>query len=455
MKLDLSTLFPFLAAVTWLAVPLYAAFARGRFYAIFSAVLMSFALPGALVLHARLRAVVPELAVVPIDLLFAYSMAAAGLQFAHLVRARMRSSAFRWLVSVPGQTFIAGGMLSGPWVLALLPVRWLFGALDWQAALVPLTFVEAIPLGVAIASVATSVAARPETVRIALSREGPKRFSRVPVERVRGPIAAAPRAPVPASAPAPGAASTGAVSPSTVSPDAPALRRPLRLVQLTDTHLGPWQSVERLRRRVARLMAHEPDLVALTGDYLTMESMGTPGCLVRALEPLAPYADRCVAIFGNHDYEAPDHVRDAMAKLGIRLLIDEEACFETPAGRVQVVGSDYLSEQHAERLAALLARHPRRADHLRLLLLHDPFGFHALPDDDVDLVLSGHTHGGQVGLVSLGIDWTFLSRTRWPDQGLFARGASRLYVHRGTGFYGFPLRVGVPAEHSLLEIEGF
>jgi hypothetical protein len=91
-------------------------------------------------------------------------------------------------------------------------------------------------------------------------------------------------------------------------------------------------------------------------------------------------------------------------------------------------------------------------DHLRLLLLHDPLAFHALPDDDVDLVLSGHTHGGQIGLVSLGLDWTVLSRTRWPDQGLFARGSSRLYVHRGTGFYGFPLRIGVPAEFSVLEI---
>ncbi len=424
---DLALVFPVLAVATWLGVPLYAAFARGRFYAIFSAVLLTFALPGALVLHARLRAVVPAEAVLAIDALFAYSMLVSGVQFAHLVRARMRSSAFRWLVSVPGQTFIAGGLLAGPWLVVLLPFRMLFAAFGWTEGLVGWTFVEAIPLALAVASVLTSTAARPETVRIRLAREGPKQIARVPVERIRG------RAPAGSSGGAP---------------------RPLRIVQLTDTHLGPWQSVSRLRRRVAQLVARDPDLIALTGDYLTMESMGTPGCLARALEPLAPLADRCVAIFGNHDHEAPEHVRDAMSALGIRLLIDGEACFETPAGRVQVIGSDYLSEDHAPRLAALLGRHPRRADHLRLLLLHDPVGFHALPEDEVDLVLSGHTHGGQVGLVSFGLDWTVLSRTRWPDQGLFARGASRLYVHRGTGFYGFPLRVGVPAEHSLLEIFG-
>lgn len=456
--MDLALLFPGLAALTAIAVPLYAAVVRGRFYAIFSAVLLGFSLPGALVLHARLREALPAFPVGPIgsievvDALFGISMLAAAIQLAHLVRARMRGSLFRWSISVPGLTFIAGGMLAGPWLVALLPVRILLQALAGPEAERALTFVEALPLGVAVVSVLTSVAARPETVRIALGREGPKRLARVAVERVRGPIAGPVREPRESRTPSPPSGRIDATEHGRAEPTRASARPPLRVVQLTDTHLGPWQSVARLRRRVARLVAHEPDLVALTGDYLTMESMGSPGCLERALEPLGPIAERCVAIFGNHDREAPDAVRAAMAHLGIRLLVDEEACFQTGAGAVQVIGSDHLSRDHAERLGALLARHPRRDAHLRLLLLHDPIGFHALPEDDVDLVLSGHTHGGQVGLVSLGLDWTVLSRTRWPDQGLFARGASRLYVHRGTGFYGFPLRVGVPAEYSLLEI---
>ena len=57
-----------------------------------------------------------------------------------------------------------------------------------------------------------------------------------------------------------------------------------------------------------------------------------------------------------------------------------------------------------------------------------------------------------LGLVSLGFDWTVLSRSPWPDHGLFGHGKSRLYVHRGTGFYGFPLRIGVPGEASVLEL---
>ncbi len=419
---DFLWIFRALAVVAWFGVPTYAAIVRGRFYAIFTLVILSFSLPGALILHSRLRDLTsPEISI-SLDLLFAYSMAAAAIQFAHLVRARMRDSVFRWLISVPAQTFIAGGMLAGPWLLLLLPFRLAFGALDWQTSLTVLTLVEALPLVIAVLSIATSLTTRPETVRFRLSREGPEKIQRVAVERFRG------REPE------------------------PLLERPLRIVQLSDTHLGPWQSVMRLRYQVAQLVAREPDLVMLTGDFLTMESMGSPGCLEEALRPLEPIANRCAAIFGNHDHEAPDHVRDAMKVLGIPLLIDDEACFETPVGPVQIVGSDYISQNRHAHLKELLERFPRRESHLRLLLLHDPLAFHSMPDDEVDLVLSGHTHGGQVGLVSLGLDWTVLSRSRWPDQGLFARGASRLYVHRGTGFYGFPLRVGVPAEFSVLEI---
>jgi predicted MPP superfamily phosphohydrolase len=161
---------------------------------------------------------------------------------------------------------------------------------------------------------------------------------------------------------------------------------------------------------------------------------------------------RSFAIFGNHDHEAPEEVASALAENKVRLLVDDEALVETPVGKVQIVGADWYREKRKERLQALLERFPRREGYLRLLLLHDPRNFHDVPKGEVDLTLSGHTHGGQVGLVSLGFDWTVLSRSKWPDHGLFGHGRSRLYVHRGTGFYGFPLRIGVPGEASVLEL---
>ncbi len=104
-------------------------------------------------------------------------------------------------------------------------------------------------------------------------------------------------------------------------------------------------------------------------------------------------------------------------------------------------------------MRAVCERYPREPGHLRIVLLHDPGAFRHVPDGEADLVLSGHTHGGQLGLLVLGLPHTFVSAfTQIPDHGLWALGKNRLYVHRGTGHYGFPLRVGVPGEESLIRI---
>jgi hypothetical protein len=414
--------FPALALTTLVGVPLYAWRVRGRVYAIFGFVVLAIALPGALCMHPRLVALLPPTLAPLLHAAFAYAMAAACTHLVALVQARLRPRPFRWFVSIPGMAFIATGALSGLWLLALLPLRAACALGGFDDVLAALRWFDVVPFAIGLLSVTTSLRTIEEIVRIPLDRIAHPTFTRLPVERRR-----------PGRLPAPGT---------------PALR----VVQISDPHLGPWQPVHRLQRRLERLVRHEPDLVLLTGDFLTMESAGTPGALAVALAPLRPVADRCFAVFGNHDHEAPHEVRHGLAENGIRLLIDDEVVVPTPVGLVQILGADWVSRGHREHLLDLCARFPRRADCLRLLLLHDPLGFVHVPDGAADLVLSGHTHGGQLGLVSMGLAWTVLSRTRWPDHGLFAHGTNRLYVHRGTGFYGFPLRVGVPGEASLLEI---
>jgi predicted MPP superfamily phosphohydrolase len=231
------------------------------------------------------------------------------------------------------------------------------------------------------------------------------------------------------------------------------LARPLKLVQITDPHLGPFMSVERLRRICQRAVERAPDLVVLTGDFLTMESHGRPELLARALEPLRALPGRAFACLGNHDHEALETVTFALEQNGVHLLVDDSAEVDTPAGPVQIVGFDFVWRKRAEHLARVTAEHPRKSGALRLLLLHDPGAFRHLPEGEGDLVLSGHTHGGQVGFVSLGLPWTMMRAfVSAPDHGLWARGVDRLYVHRGTGHYGFPLRLGVPSEESVLNV---
>jgi hypothetical protein len=420
-----SELFWALVAVAVLGVPVYAWWLRGRQYAIFALVILAVALPGAVLMHARYRALCPPGWQVVMDGAFAYAMAGAALHLVALVTPRLRSRAVRWGVSIPGMVFVAAGALAGVWLLALLPLRAVLLALDAQAVLQALRWLDVVPFAVAIVSVVTSSRPVDEIVRVLVAKDGPPDVRRVPVERYRR-----------------------------RRPPRPLVERPLRIVQITDPHLGPWQPVRKLQALVERLIAHEPDLVLLTGDFLTMEGSGTPGALVEALAPLGRISGRCFAIFGNHDHDrgARAEVRAGMAANGVRLLVDDEAVVETPTGPVQIIGADWVGRGRRAHLQGLLARFPRRPGVLRMLLLHDPLGFQHVPLGDVDLTLSGHTHGGQLGLVSFGFDWTVLSRTRWPDHGLFGHGANRLYVHRGSGFYGFPLRIGVPGEASVLEL---
>jgi predicted MPP superfamily phosphohydrolase len=320
-----------------------------------------------------------------------------------LIRPALRGLAYRALVSVPAAFFGAGTLLAWPWAVVAA-----FGFTPHGAW---------IPFFFAAVGIVQSLATREEAIDLSVADgenvTGLKRHA-------RGELRVA---------------------------------RPLKLVQITDPHLGPFMSVERLRRICERAVERAPDLVVLTGDFLTMESHSRPDLLARALEPLRALEGRTFACLGNHDYEALDNVQHALASNGVRLLVDDAAEVRTPAGDVQVLGLDFVWRNRSEHLARVTAAHPRKPGALRLLLLHDPSAFRHLPEGEGDLVLSGHTHGGQVGFVSLGLPWTFMRAfVSAPDHGLWARGVDRLYVHRGTGHYGFPLRLGVPSEESVLHV---
>ncbi len=386
------------------AVVVVAAFLRSRAYGVFAAIVLAFPtfVGNALADSFGVGAPVVTALQLVTDLHFA----------ALLVRPALRPWWFRALVSVPGLWFAAACLLAWPWAI-------------WAGVVGPPVGAW-IPFALCLLGLWQSLFTRRERVDIVLdgldAGAVPQRY-RTAVTR-RG-----------------------------VDDDAPARPgRPLRVVQITDPHLGPFMSIERLQGICRRAVEAAPDLVLITGDLMTMESHDT-AVVTAALAPLAALRGRVYACHGNHDHEARAVVARAYETHGITLLVDAATVIETAAGAVQLIGADFVWRQRGEHLLRLAQRFPRRPGALRLWLLHDPGAFKHIPEGDADLVLAGHTHGGQVGLVSLGGQSTFLS---WvssiPDHGLWARGRDRLYVHRANGHYGYPIRLGVPAEESVLVI---
>ncbi len=385
--------FGWLSLAGAVSVVALAALVRGRLYAIFASVLLTIHTLVSVALWPAFAWAWP---------VYAYLQATVYVHFASLAWARLRPRPYRLLVSVPASFFVAGTFLAFPWAIAVA-----FGFEPHGAW---------VPFVVAAVGLLQSISHRPEEIDITVDG--------APVASLRRHPRGAER-----------------------------VERPLRLVQITDPHLGPFMSERRLRALAERAVAQDPDLVLLTGDFVTMESHDAEDALARALAPLQALPGRVFACRGNHDHEAPRMVARALEAVGARLLIDEAVLVETPFGAVDILGLDFHFRGRNEKIAAACRRHPRTEGAFRLVLLHDPGAFRHVPDGEADLVLSGHTHGGQLGLLSLGLEHTIVSAlTKIPDHGLWAYGRGRLYVHRGTSHYGFPLRIGVPSEESLLRV---
>ncbi|MCX4246201.1 metallophosphoesterase [Paraliomyxa miuraensis] len=379
------------------------AFWRSRVFGVFAIVILLFPAGVGMALREHLGPLAP---------LVPYFQGAAAVQIAMLMgRPRMKPLPVRLLVTWPAQWFIAATFLAFPWGIAAALGLTPHGA--W------------IPFALTLGGLLQSLWTREETVDLRLlpTRDAGelRRFSE------------------------------GLGAPADADAESKA-GRPLTIVQITDPHLGPFMSVKRLARICQRAVERKPDLILLTGDLMTMESHDLE-TVSRALEPLRAYEGRVFACHGNHDHEAREVVRRAFARNGVRLLVDEAEVVETEAGPVQIVGLDFVWRHRDTHVRMVCEDHPRKPGALRVLLLHDPGAFRHIPDGEGDLVLSGHTHGGQLGLLSLGMKHTFVSLfTKIPDHGPWARGRNRLYVHRAQGHYGFPLRLGVPAEQSLMRV---
>ena len=186
----------------------------------------------------------------------------------------------------------------------------------------------------------------------------------------------------------------------------------LRIIQLTDIHIGAFYSTKTLAQLCRTIVELDPDIVALTGDYYTPEGDHEPHSLATGLAPLKQLRGRVVACLGNHDKESSRvlrQVREDLRACDIQLLVDETTLIDTRLGTVDVLGLDWRPggvHKHINDVVERTRYHVQQDDTiLKLILLHAPECFKHIPKMPIEsLTLSGHTHGGQgIDILSINV----------------------------------------------------
>lgn len=222
----------------------------------------------------------------------------------------------------------------------------------------------------------------------------------------------------------------------------PAALAGLRIGLLTDVHRSQWVSDEDVARAVGALMSEQPDVIVLGGDYVTWGDRRYVGPSADALDPLsAPLG--VYGILGNHD---DDHdMPAALTARGVRMLKDARTTITVKGTALDFIGIRYWTRRLAD-----IAAVSRGASGFPVLLAHDPRRLTEAASLKIPLVLSGHTHGGQVVLPGLGA----IAAQKFPVvAGIGRRGGTTMFVSRGVGTVYVPLRINCPPEVALLTLQ--
>ena len=219
-----------------------------------------------------------------------------------------------------------------------------------------------------------------------------------------------------------------------------------RIVHLSDIHHSPFTGSGQVKHAIETANSLEPDIIALTGDYVSHEKSYIAPCAELLGRLRARWG--VYAVLGNHDHwtDAP-LITDLFRLAGIRVLINEGMRFEQKGASFWLAGVDDTMVGQEDLPLALAGS---RAGEMKLLLAHNPVILRRAARAGVDLVLSGHTHGGQVAWRS---ERSASGRPRRRLlKGLGRQGNTQIYVTRGLGTVVLPIRYGCPPEVSLLEL---
>ncbi|NLX09339.1 MAG: metallophosphoesterase [Chloroflexi bacterium] len=223
-----------------------------------------------------------------------------------------------------------------------------------------------------------------------------------------------------------------------------------RIVQISDVHMDSFMTLRRLCALVEIINAQQPDLVAMTGDFVTSNLAYDADELMIAFSGLRA-RDAAVAILGNHDYHSGvEGVRAVIRRSGMIELSNEVYTLRRGAARLHIAGLDDIWAQ-AARLDLVLDALP--PDGAAVLLVHEPdVADLAAATGRFDVQLSGHTHGGQIVFPLIGPLYLPAHGHRYERGLYYLANGMRLYVNRGVGMIALPIRFGSRPEITVITL---
>ena len=218
-----------------------------------------------------------------------------------------------------------------------------------------------------------------------------------------------------------------------------------RIVHLSDIHHSPFTNLEHITRAVEIANDLKPDMFILTGDYVSHES--------EYIAPMAKVMGKLAAEFGtfaclgNHDHWTDaELITNCLSDEGITVLINEGFRFKARDASFWLCGVDDLMVGKTDLRQALMGAEP---DEMKLLLAHNPEIIRRAAKAGIDLMLSGHTHGGQVKIRD---EEKRIFQRRRLSNGLHHRKETQIYITRGIGTVVLPIRYQCPPEISLIQL---
>ncbi len=244
----------------------------------------------------------------------------------------------------------------------------------------------------------------------------------------------------------------------------------MKIVQISDIHSGSFDNENAVAKGVAKVLDEEPDVIFFTGDLVNNkadEIQPFAKIFSKLSAPLGVYST-----LGNHDYgdyvswpsdgakkENLERLKQTHGKMGWRLLMNEHVELERDGEKIAVLGIENWGAKagfpkYGDMNAAYTGV-PEKEIPFKILLSHDPSHWDAQvikEYQDIDLTLSGHTHGMQFGIEIPGLKWSPVKYIYKNWAGLYKQNNQYLYVNRGFGFLGYPGRLGILPEITVIEL---